>query len=66
MSAVGSNVSNAPIVLRVKRQDTPDGGAYWETFSIPYKPNMNVTSVFAGDSDESGEGGWGEDDAADL
>ena len=34
-----------PIVLIVKRQDKPDTAAYWQTFSIPYRPNMNVTSV---------------------
>ena len=34
-----------PIVLQVKRQDKPDSAAYWQTFSIPYRPNMNVTSV---------------------
>ncbi len=45
MSVVGGKVSNAPIVVRIKRQDTPDGAAYWQTFSIPYKPNMNITSV---------------------
>src|ERR1700743_2825694 len=44
MTAVASG-SKAPIVLRIKRQDTPAGEAYWETFSIPYKPNMNITSV---------------------
>jgi succinate dehydrogenase / fumarate reductase iron-sulfur subunit len=37
--------SNAPIVLKIKRQDTPDTAPYWQTFSIPYKPNMNITSV---------------------
>lgn len=36
----------SPIVVRIKRQDRPDSAAYWQTFSIPYKPNMNITSVF--------------------
>jgi succinate dehydrogenase / fumarate reductase iron-sulfur subunit len=40
-----SDQKNAPIVLRVKRQDRPDSEAYWQTFSIPYRPNMNITSV---------------------
>ncbi|MGN6368849.1 MAG: succinate dehydrogenase iron-sulfur subunit [Phycisphaerae bacterium] len=44
MTAVASG-SKAPIVLKIKRQDGPDGPAYWQTFSIPYKPNMNITSV---------------------
>lgn len=33
------------IVLKVKRQDRPDSEPFWQTFEIPYKPNMNVTSV---------------------
>jgi succinate dehydrogenase / fumarate reductase iron-sulfur subunit len=37
--------SNSPIVVKIKRQDRPDSAPYWQTFSIPYKPNMNVTSV---------------------
>ena len=34
------------IVLKIQRQDKPGGTPYWETFSVAYKPNMNVTSVF--------------------
>src|SRR5579859_6075178 len=45
-AVVGKSVSSAPIVVRVKRQDSPEGAPYWQEFSIPYKPNMNVTSVF--------------------
>ena len=41
----GSLMSNAPIVVNIQRQDRPDSAPYWQTFSIPYKPNMNVTSV---------------------
>ena len=32
------------IELRIKRQDGPDTPSYWEEFSIPYRPNMNVIS----------------------
>jgi len=32
------------IVLSIKRQDKPDTAPYVETFKIPYRPNMNVTS----------------------
>ncbi len=39
-------MSDAPIVLKIQRQDSPDSPKYWQTFSIPYKPNMNITSVF--------------------
>jgi len=38
-------VSTAPIVVRIRRQDKPGEPGYWETFSLPYKPNMNLTSV---------------------
>jgi succinate dehydrogenase / fumarate reductase, iron-sulfur subunit len=37
--------NQAPIVVKIKRQDRPDSAAYWQTFSIPYRRNMNVTSV---------------------
>lgn len=32
------------IEIRVKRQDDPDAEPRWETFRIPYQPNMNVIS----------------------
>lgn len=34
-----------PIVLKIKRQDSPDTAPYWQTFTLPYKPNMNITSA---------------------
>lgn len=37
--------SQPPIVVKIQRQDKPDTAPYWQTFSIPYRPNMNVTSV---------------------
>lgn len=33
------------IVVKIKRQDRPDAAAYWQTFKLPYKANMNLTSV---------------------
>lgn len=30
------------VILRIKRQDAPDKGAYWETFKVAYLPQMNV------------------------
>lgn len=33
------------IIVKIKRQLTPDARASWEEFEIPYKPNMNVTSA---------------------
>jgi succinate dehydrogenase / fumarate reductase, iron-sulfur subunit len=38
-------MSTAPIVVKVQRQDRPDSAPYWDTFSVPYRPNMNVISV---------------------
>jgi succinate dehydrogenase / fumarate reductase iron-sulfur subunit len=31
--------------VKVKRQATPDAPAHEESFAIPYRPNMNITSV---------------------
>src|SRR6202522_3391768 len=33
------------VLLKIKRQLTPDAKPSWEQFEIPYKPNMNVTSA---------------------
>src|SRR5450759_3600332 len=33
------------VILKIKRQLTPEAKPSWEEFEIPYKPNMNVTSV---------------------
>ena len=38
-------MANKSILLKIKRQDNPQRAATWEEFEIPYKPNMNVTSV---------------------
>jgi succinate dehydrogenase / fumarate reductase, iron-sulfur subunit len=45
MSHGATNFPTDAIVVRIKRQDRPDTRAYWETFTLPYKPNMNLTSV---------------------
>jgi succinate dehydrogenase / fumarate reductase, iron-sulfur subunit len=48
MSTNGNKSGPVPttaIVVEIKRQDRPDAEAYWQTFSIPYRSNMNVTSV---------------------
>ena len=31
--------------IRVLRQSTPATRSYWETFRLPYEPELNVTSV---------------------
>ena len=33
------------IEVRIKRQKGPDSAPYWEEFSVPYRPRMNVISV---------------------
>ncbi len=33
------------IRVKVKRQDTPGKEPYWQTFTVPYRPNLNVTSL---------------------
>ena len=35
----------ATIKLKIQRQDKQDSAAYWETFEIPYRKNLNVISV---------------------
>lgn len=39
-------MSNADrkITIKIKRQDAPGKSPYWETFAIPYRPNMNIIS----------------------
>jgi len=38
-------MANKSIVLKIRRQNTQQQAGAWEEFEIPYKPNMNVTSV---------------------
>ena len=33
------------VIIKIKRQDTPDQKPRWEEFEIAYKPNMNITSA---------------------
>src|SRR5437899_9377380 len=33
------------VLIKIKRQPTPNAKTSWEEFEIPYKPNMNVTSA---------------------
>ena len=37
--------NNKPVIIKIKRQLTPDAKPSWEEFEIPYKPNMNITSA---------------------
>lgn len=38
-------MSDRPIRLKIKRQDTPASSPYWEEFVLPYAPGHNVISV---------------------
>ena len=38
-------MANKTVILRIKRQLTPDSKAYWEEFEVPYRPGMNVISA---------------------
>lgn len=38
-------MSDSPIRLKIKRQDTPASSPYWEEFVLPYAPGHNVISV---------------------
>ncbi|MBI4716914.1 MAG: succinate dehydrogenase iron-sulfur subunit [Planctomycetes bacterium] len=33
------------VTLKIKRQDNPHGGSYWEAFEVPYEDGMNMTTV---------------------
>ncbi len=37
--------NNKSVIIKIKRQLTPTGKSYWEEFSVPYRPNMNVISA---------------------
>src|ERR671929_513885 len=36
--------TNNTVVLKIKRQQSPDSKPFWEEFLLPYKSGMNITS----------------------
>src|ERR1700751_2694724 len=34
-----------PVIIKIKRQDTPNSAPYWDEFELPYKPGRNVISA---------------------
>src|SRR5215467_8951167 len=38
-------MANKTVLIKIRRQLTPDAKPYWEEFDLPYKRNMNVTSA---------------------
>ncbi len=38
-------MADKQVILRIKRQLTPDATAKWEEFAVPYRPGMNVISA---------------------
>src|ERR1051326_6786368 len=41
----GSMANNKTVIIKIKRQLTPTSKSFWEEFSVPYRPNMNVISA---------------------
>ena len=37
--------NNKTVIVRIKRQDTPQAKPRWEEFELPHRPGMNVTSA---------------------
>jgi succinate dehydrogenase / fumarate reductase, iron-sulfur subunit len=37
--------NNKTVIIKIKRQLTPDARATWEEFEITHRPNMNITSA---------------------
>jgi succinate dehydrogenase / fumarate reductase iron-sulfur subunit len=37
--------NNKSVIIKIKRQLTPNARSYWEEFELPYKPGRNVTSA---------------------
>ena len=37
--------NNKSVIIKIKRQDAPDTKPYWEEFAVPYRRNLNVTSI---------------------
>jgi len=38
-------MANNPVIIKIKRQDTPNSKPYWDEFELPYKPGRNVISA---------------------
>jgi succinate dehydrogenase / fumarate reductase iron-sulfur subunit len=41
---IAQNHTGRKINIKIRRQDNPKSGAYWQEFQIPYRPNMNLIS----------------------
>ena len=39
-----STSTDRKITIKIKRQNGPSKDAYWETFAVPWRPNMNIIS----------------------
>ena len=37
--------TNKTVLIKIKRQNSPQSKSYWEEFEIPYRPGMNVISA---------------------
>src|ERR671920_1494169 len=32
------------VEIRIRRRENPDSPQYWDTFELPYRPNLNIIS----------------------
>lgn len=39
-----NTATDRKVVIKIKRQDGPDKPSRWETFHVPWRPNMNIIS----------------------
>ena len=38
-------MANRTVIIKIKRQTSPESKPYWEEFALPWKPGMNVISA---------------------
>src|ERR1700749_5110940 len=38
-------MANKTVIIKIKRQLTPNASSTWEEFEISHRPNMNITSA---------------------
>jgi succinate dehydrogenase / fumarate reductase, iron-sulfur subunit len=45
LAAKGEKLMANSVIIKIKRQDSPNSKPYWEEFELPYKPGRNVISA---------------------
>lgn len=41
-SGNGTRTTRKTVEIKIRRRENPDSPQYWETFQIPYRPNLNI------------------------